>query len=190
MQSGGIAAIAVVYFHAGEHALKTGMPASAAETAAFVLLSDWFNLGKIAVLLFFGVSGFVIPFSINGTVSEDCALRHQPVLFASTRPIGLDRGGRDFLYAPRLELPAHVIAVNATMTAAVRRACPTSSSSTDTSDRADLLCDLRRPVFHRQLVQRETIATVRASFHRRLPLSCPSRATSATSSSRSLCRWR
>lgn len=114
----GIAAIAVVYFHAGEHALKTGMPASAAETAAFVLLSDWFNLGKIAVLLFFGVSGFVIPFSINGTVSEGLRrfaisrfFRLYPAYWVSIAAAVY------FLYARHdVELPAHVIAVNATMT--------------------------------------------------------------------------
>lgn len=114
----GVAAVAVVYFHAGEHALKTGMYASAAETAVFVLLSDWFNLGKIAVLLFFGVSGFVIPFSINGTVSAGLRrfaisrfFRLYPAYWVSIVAAVY------FLYMRHdVELPAHVIAVNATMT--------------------------------------------------------------------------
>lgn len=60
----GLAAIAVIYFHTAEFAHKRGLDSSRIENFIFTILVDYVDLGKVAVALFFAVSGFVIPFSL------------------------------------------------------------------------------------------------------------------------------
>ncbi|MEA3535451.1 acyltransferase [Rhizobium sp. CC-YZS058] len=60
----GLAALSVIYYHVAEFALKTGKVSFGAEHALFALLTEWADLGKIAVAVFFAISGFVIPYSI------------------------------------------------------------------------------------------------------------------------------
>ena len=60
----GLAALAVIYYHVAEFALKTGKVSYPLEGAIFSGLTEWFDLGKIAVAVFFAISGFVIPYSI------------------------------------------------------------------------------------------------------------------------------
>ncbi|WP_277981518.1 acyltransferase family protein [Sphingomonas phyllosphaerae] len=61
----GLAALAVIYFHAGYDALKHGRVNNGWEQSLFWLATDQLDLGKIAVTLFFAISGFVIPFSLR-----------------------------------------------------------------------------------------------------------------------------
>ena len=60
----GIAALAVVYFHIAEVAYKNNYTNNAVEYFLFGIFSEYFDIGKIAVVMFFAVSGFVIPFSL------------------------------------------------------------------------------------------------------------------------------
>lgn len=60
----GLAALCVVYYHAAERVWVRGAPAWQSESFVLLLARDWIDLGKIAVILFFAVSGFVIPFSL------------------------------------------------------------------------------------------------------------------------------
>lgn len=60
----GIAALAVVYVHIAEIAYKNKYTTNAVEYFAFKIFSEYIDLGKIAVVMFFAVSGFVIPFSL------------------------------------------------------------------------------------------------------------------------------
>jgi len=59
----GIAAILVIYFHVGVDSLREGS-LGAFETYAFTIWTQWLDLGKIAVTMFFAVSGFVVPYSL------------------------------------------------------------------------------------------------------------------------------
>lgn len=59
----GLAALAVVYFHVADDLLKNWTPIGL-ERAIFYVVSDPIDLGKVAVTLFFAVSGFVVPFSL------------------------------------------------------------------------------------------------------------------------------
>ncbi|MDO3444183.1 acyltransferase [Agrobacterium sp. V1] len=60
----GIAALAVVYIHIAEIAHKSKFTTNDIEYYLFYFFSEYFDLGKIAVVMFFAVSGFVIPFSL------------------------------------------------------------------------------------------------------------------------------
>ncbi|MFK0338539.1 acyltransferase family protein [Agrobacterium sp. 16-172Ci] len=60
----GIAALAVIYIHIAEVAYKNRFSTYAVEHYLFYFFSEYFDLGKIAVVMFFAVSGFVIPFSL------------------------------------------------------------------------------------------------------------------------------
>lgn len=60
----GIAALAVIYIHIAEVAHKNGFTSNSLEYYLFYFFAEYFDLGKIAVVMFFAVSGFVIPFSL------------------------------------------------------------------------------------------------------------------------------
>ncbi|HBT67929.1 MAG TPA: acyltransferase [Agrobacterium sp.] len=60
----GIAALAVIYIHIAEVAYKNRFTTNAPEYYLFYFFTEYFDLGKIAVVMFFAVSGFVIPFSL------------------------------------------------------------------------------------------------------------------------------
>lgn len=60
----GLAALAVIYAHTVEFGLKTRLGPFPAEQAVLAGLTEWLDLGKIAVTMFFAVSGFVVPFSL------------------------------------------------------------------------------------------------------------------------------
>ncbi|CUX57704.1 acyltransferase family protein [Agrobacterium genomosp. 13] len=60
----GIAALAVIYIHIAEVAYKNRFSTYVVEHYLFYFFSEYFDLGKIAVVMFFAVSGFVIPFSL------------------------------------------------------------------------------------------------------------------------------
>lgn len=60
----GFAALAVIVFHASREFIDRGIPLGPVETSAFFLFNEVTDLGKIAVVLFFMVSGFVVPFSL------------------------------------------------------------------------------------------------------------------------------
>ena len=60
----GIAAIGVCYFHAAEHFVNTASIKSGIEYNIMHLFCKDIDLGKIAVVIFFAISGFVVPFSI------------------------------------------------------------------------------------------------------------------------------
>ncbi|MFK3780596.1 acyltransferase family protein [Agrobacterium sp. NPDC089420] len=60
----GVAAITVIYFHVSEVAYRNGLTSNSYEYYLFLFLTEYFDIGKIAVVMFFAVSGFVIPFSL------------------------------------------------------------------------------------------------------------------------------
>lgn len=60
----GIAALAVIYLHCASELLHNGWTMSAVERFLFFVSSDVFDIGKSAVVAFFAVSGFVIPYSL------------------------------------------------------------------------------------------------------------------------------
>lgn len=59
----GLAALAVIYFHVAEVAYQNGFSLSW-ESLIFKVFTEYADLGKIAVVVFFAISGFVIPFSL------------------------------------------------------------------------------------------------------------------------------
>ncbi len=61
----GISAIAVAYFHLLLYMKKFGLIKNYFDHYLAILITDFFGLGKIAILIFFMISGFVIPFSIT-----------------------------------------------------------------------------------------------------------------------------
>jgi len=60
----GLAALAVIYAHTVEFGLKTQLGPFPLERAVLSGLTEYVDVGKIAVTLFFAVSGFVVPFSL------------------------------------------------------------------------------------------------------------------------------
>ncbi|MDI4666292.1 acyltransferase [Xanthobacter autotrophicus] len=60
----GLAALGVVYFHIAECGIKFGLVNNSIERALFYVFVDVLDLGKVAVVVFFAISGFVIPFSL------------------------------------------------------------------------------------------------------------------------------
>jgi peptidoglycan/LPS O-acetylase OafA/YrhL len=60
----GFAAVAVVYFHTAHRYWIDGSVQNPLEQAIFGLAADQFDFGKIAVTVFFAISGFVIPYSL------------------------------------------------------------------------------------------------------------------------------
>ena len=91
----GLAALAVIYFHVADHLLKTGQAGAGIESVLFVALTRWIDLGKVAVVMFFAVSGFVVPYSLDGrspTPVRDFAIsrffRLYPVYWLSI-PLGI-----------------------------------------------------------------------------------------------------
>jgi peptidoglycan/LPS O-acetylase OafA/YrhL len=60
----GFAAIAVIYLHAANHFRLEGAIPGAFELWIVRALTEFSDIGKIAVTLFFAISGFVIPFSL------------------------------------------------------------------------------------------------------------------------------
>jgi peptidoglycan/LPS O-acetylase OafA/YrhL len=60
----GLAALAVIYTHAAQYGVHSGLITSQVELAVFTVFTEYMDLGKVAVTVFFAISGFVIPFSI------------------------------------------------------------------------------------------------------------------------------
>lgn len=60
----GLAALGVIYAHTVEFGLRTDLGPFPAERLVLASLIDVLDFGKIAVTLFFAVSGFVVPFSL------------------------------------------------------------------------------------------------------------------------------
>ncbi len=60
----GFAAMAVVYYHTANHYRLAGEIANPIERGVVSLFTEFSDVGKIAVTLFFAVSGFVIPYSL------------------------------------------------------------------------------------------------------------------------------
>jgi peptidoglycan/LPS O-acetylase OafA/YrhL len=60
----GLAAASVIYFHSSQDILHDGQVKGAVDQAIVFTFSTTLDLGKIAVVTFFCVSGFVIPFSL------------------------------------------------------------------------------------------------------------------------------
>lgn len=60
----GIAALSVIYLHMARYFIGSKLVADGVEYAAFFTGAYVFDTGKIAVALFFAISGFVVPFSL------------------------------------------------------------------------------------------------------------------------------
>ncbi|MCJ2135960.1 acyltransferase [Methylobacterium sp. J-026] len=113
----GLAALAVIYFHVADHLLKTGQAGAGIESVLFVALTQWIDLGKVAVVMFFAVSGFVVPYSLDGrsrTPVRDFAIsrffRLYPVYWLSI-PLGIYA----FYVVPGRGIPVATVLANLTM---------------------------------------------------------------------------
>jgi peptidoglycan/LPS O-acetylase OafA/YrhL len=60
----GIAALLVIYFHLADHFLHTEPNLGALDRWSFIALTEVIDIGKSAVIVFFAISGYVIPFSL------------------------------------------------------------------------------------------------------------------------------
>jgi peptidoglycan/LPS O-acetylase OafA/YrhL len=60
----GIAALLVIYLHLADHFLHTEPNLGALDQWSFVALTEVIDIGKSAVIVFFAISGYVIPFSL------------------------------------------------------------------------------------------------------------------------------
>ena len=60
----GLAALAVIYSHVLEYPVRRGLVTYGFEQHLFNFLVEYLVVGKVAVTVFFAVSGFVIPFSL------------------------------------------------------------------------------------------------------------------------------
>lgn len=111
----GIAALSVIYLHV---ALSfTGKPLAPIERALFHFATHEIDCGKVGVTLFFGVSGFVIPFSLlsgKRLAARDFVIgrifRLYPAYWVSI-PLGLFF----FFVLPGVHISASAIAANFTM---------------------------------------------------------------------------
>jgi peptidoglycan/LPS O-acetylase OafA/YrhL len=109
----GLAAVSVIWYHI----LEFGTPHNAVDRLARWLLFDQIDLGKVAVIVFFGVSGYVIPYSLLRPSSHPLRdfvisrfFRLYPVYWVSIFC------GAILLYViPGKSLPFHVVALNITM---------------------------------------------------------------------------
>ncbi|MEL6061792.1 MULTISPECIES: acyltransferase family protein [unclassified Methylobacterium] len=113
----GLAALAVIYFHIADHLLKTGQVESAVERVLFGALTQSVDLGKVAVVMFFAVSGFVVPYSLDvrsRTPVRDFAIgrffRLYPAYWLSI-PMGICA----FYIALGRDLPVSTVLANLTM---------------------------------------------------------------------------
>ncbi|MGH1590694.1 acyltransferase family protein [Methylobacterium phyllosphaerae] len=113
----GLAALAVIYFHFAEHLLRTDHVSGVVERGIFVALTQYMDLGKVAVIMFFAVSGFVIPYSFDAksrTPVRDFAIsrlfRLYPAYWLSI-PLGICA----FYILPGREISATTVIANVTM---------------------------------------------------------------------------
>ena len=60
----GLAALAVLYLHAADLLLRDHLVSNNFEIVIFRALTQFFDVGKIGVIVFFAISGFVIPLSL------------------------------------------------------------------------------------------------------------------------------
>jgi peptidoglycan/LPS O-acetylase OafA/YrhL len=60
----GIAALLVIYLHLADHFLRTQPNLGALDRWSFIALTEVIDIGKSAVIVFFAISGYVIPFSL------------------------------------------------------------------------------------------------------------------------------
>jgi peptidoglycan/LPS O-acetylase OafA/YrhL len=60
----GIAALLVIYLHLADHFLRTEPNLGAFDRWSFIALTEVIDIGKSAVIVFFAISGYVIPFSL------------------------------------------------------------------------------------------------------------------------------
>jgi len=60
----GIAALMVAYFHYSRYFLQEGIVTSGFEYDLFFFFNNYIDLGKVGVIIFFAISGIVIPYSL------------------------------------------------------------------------------------------------------------------------------
>jgi peptidoglycan/LPS O-acetylase OafA/YrhL len=60
----GIAALLVIYLHLADHFLHTEPNLGTLDRWSFIALTEVIDIGKAAVIVFFAISGYVIPFSL------------------------------------------------------------------------------------------------------------------------------
>ena len=113
----GLAALAVIYFHFAEHMLKTDQVQNGFEWWVFTGLTQYVDLGKIAVIMFFAVSGFVVPFSLDAhsqTPVRDFAISRFFRLYP-TYWLSIPLGAFAFYILPGREISAATVLANITM---------------------------------------------------------------------------
>ena len=84
----GIAALLVIYLHLADHFLHTEPNLGALDRWSFIALTEVIDIGKAAVIVFFAISGYVIPFSLMKRT--DHAVQRFVIgrFSGSARPIG------------------------------------------------------------------------------------------------------
>ena len=60
----GIAALLVIYLHLADHFLHTEPDLGTLDRLSFIAFTEVIDIGKAAVIVFFAISGYVIPFSL------------------------------------------------------------------------------------------------------------------------------
>ena len=77
------AALAVIFQHVSEYLLTNVPIENNVEYAFYTLTSQTLNMGKIGVVVFFAISGFIVPYSLLKPISE-----HNPLLSVRNFIIG------------------------------------------------------------------------------------------------------
>jgi peptidoglycan/LPS O-acetylase OafA/YrhL len=112
----GMAALAVLYLHMADILLRYGHVSNFLEIIIFKTTTQFFDLGKIGVIVFFAISGFVIPLSLRkreNTVSKFLISRFFRLYPAYWLSIGL---ALYFLfYLQAIPIPVRTAVINVTM---------------------------------------------------------------------------
>ena len=112
----GLAALAVLYLHMADILLTYGNVKSALEILIFKATSQFLDVGKIGVIIFFAISGFVIPLSLKkreNTVSKFLINRFFRLYPAYWLSVGL--GLYVLFYLQSIPVPVGIAVVNLTM---------------------------------------------------------------------------
>src|ERR1700733_7571411 len=112
----GLAALAVLYLHMADILLRYGNVKSALEVLIFKATSQFLDVGKIGVIIFFAISGFVIPLSLKkreNTVSKFLINRFFRLYPAYWLSVGLAL--YVLYYLQSIPVPVGIAVVNLTM---------------------------------------------------------------------------
>jgi peptidoglycan/LPS O-acetylase OafA/YrhL len=113
----GVAALMVAYLHYSRHFLKEGIVITGWEYSVFNFFNNYIDLGKVGVLIFFAISGMVIPYSL-AKGGEHSIKRFIVSRFARLYPIywvSIPSGIFAYWFLADKEITTQIILVNLTM---------------------------------------------------------------------------